>query len=181
MTREAGSPDIPTKKYKGIFDQQRLQEFLREKAQQKGTETLSFPTVILRDGEKATVEIIKEFPYPLGPEANAVIETENTGFTSYFEAAHLGGEDISLRSFTRISEFEDFSEITPDFSLPAFDRRNIETSDRLKSGETIVVGGFLYETIQTTEDSYFFGLLKEVYPRILPRTRPPHYCHPRRV
>ena len=160
ITREAGSPDIPTKRYKGICDHQQLQEFLRKKTQQKGTDSVTSPPVIVRDGEKATVEIIKEFVYPVGPEDDAAVETENTGFTSYYQADHLGGEDILLKSFTRITEFEGFSEVNPEFPLPVFNRRDIESSDRLKSGDTIVIGGTLDTKTQKIEEPIFFGLIK---------------------
>ncbi|MGJ8725203.1 MAG: hypothetical protein ACSHYB_11645 [Roseibacillus sp.] len=161
ITRIAGSADIPPKKYKGVCNDQQLQELIRRKSQQAGTDVVSFPSMIVSDGETALVENIREFLYPSGPEDGAEIETENTGFTSYFEAHHLGGENILLKSFTRITEFEGFSEVNPDFSLPVFTRRDIETSDRLKNGETIVIGGVLDSKTTKIEDAYFFGLFKK--------------------
>ena len=160
VTRPSDSTEIPAKKYEGIFSESKLQEYLRNMAQKKGVDILTTPSVVMRDGENATVEIIREFIYPTGPSAGAEMATENTGVTSHLLAEVLDGGEIQLKSFTRVSELEGFAPPTAKFELPVFRRRDVEFSGRVKSGETIVLGGLVDEITKTVRDSTFFGIIK---------------------
>lgn len=48
----------------GVFDGSAVQMIMRGLAQKKGTDLMTAPSVTARSGEKATIEIIREFIYP---------------------------------------------------------------------------------------------------------------------
>ena len=48
----------------GVFDDSAVQMIMRGLAQKKGTDLMTAPSVTARSGEKATIEIIREFIYP---------------------------------------------------------------------------------------------------------------------
>lgn len=160
VSRPAGSADIPSKRYERKLTDPQYQVFVRELSQKKGADLVTAPSVVTRDGQKATVEVVREFVYPVGPGDDAEKEIENVGVTSHFVTRHLGGSDISIKTFTRVCEFEGFSEVNPGFDLPVFKRRDVESSARLKSGETILVGGILSEDSQDVEDAGPLGIIK---------------------
>lgn len=160
ITRPAGATDIPAKRYERKLTDPQFQVLLRELSQKKGADLMTAPSVVTIDGQKAAVEVIREFVYPVGPGDDAKEEVENVGVSSHIDARHLGSRDISIKTFTRVSEFDGFSEAEPDFDLPVFKRRDVEASARLKSGETILVGGILDETSQEIEDTGPLGIIK---------------------
>ncbi|MGI9244622.1 MAG: hypothetical protein ACR2RV_27720, partial [Verrucomicrobiales bacterium] len=128
ITRPAESTDIPPKRYERKLSDPQLQAFIRELSQKKGADLLTAPSVVTRDGQSATVEIIREFTYPVAPGEGAETEIENVGVTSHYDARHTGGSGISIKTFTRVTEFEGFSEVEPGFDLPVFKRRDVEAS-----------------------------------------------------
>jgi len=160
ITREAGSTDIPSKRYERKLTDPQFQMFIREMSQKKGADLMSAPSVVTRDGQNATVETVQEFVYPVAPGDDAKTEIEKVGVASHFDARHIGGNDISIKTFTRVCEFKGFSEVEPGFGLPVFERRDVESSARLKSGETILVGGILKEVSQDVEESGPLGIIK---------------------
>jgi general secretion pathway protein D len=48
----------------GLFDQGQIQMIMRGLSQKKGTDVMTAPSVMARPGDKATIEIIREFIYP---------------------------------------------------------------------------------------------------------------------
>ncbi|MFT5107220.1 MAG: type II secretory pathway component GspD/PulD (secretin) [Pseudoalteromonas tetraodonis] len=160
VSRPAGSADIPPERYERKLTDPQYQMFLREISQKKGADLMTAPSVVTRDGKKAAVEVIREFIYPIEPGDDAKKEVENVGVTSLIVARHIGGSDISIKTFTRVSEFEGYSEVKPGFDLPVFKRRDVENSAHLKSGETILVGGILSESSQDIEEAGPLGIIR---------------------
>lgn len=161
ITRPTGSSDIPTKRYERKLSDPQLQAYIRDLSQKKGADLLTAPSVVTRDGQSAAVELIREFVYPVAPGEDAKNEIENVGVTSHFDAKLVAGSNISIKTFTRVCEFEGYSEVQPGFDLPVFKRRDIEASARLKNGETIVVGGILDDKSQEIEETGPLGIIKK--------------------
>jgi general secretion pathway protein D len=121
----------------GLFSDGQVQVIMRGLAQKKGTDLMTAPSVTARSGQKATIEVIREFIYPteyeppelpqgggnqgiLGgggggggniatPATPTAFETKNTGVTLEIEPT-IGENDfvIDLRFLPEIVEFEGF-------------------------------------------------------------------------
>lgn len=122
----------------GLFTDGQVQMIMRGLAQKKGTDLMTAPSVTAKSGQKATIEIIREFIYPteyeppqipqsvgstsgslLGggggttvpvtPATPTAFETRNTGVTLEIEPT-IGDNDfvIDLRFVPEIVEFEGF-------------------------------------------------------------------------
>ena len=50
--------------FTGLFNDSQVQMIMRGLAQKKGTDIMTAPSVLARSGEKATIEVIREFIYP---------------------------------------------------------------------------------------------------------------------
>ncbi|NNC88969.1 MAG: type II and III secretion system protein [Akkermansiaceae bacterium] len=134
----------------GLFSDGQFQMIMRGLAQKKGADIMTAPSVTARPGQKATIEIIREFIYPteyeppelpnqvgttggLGAGGNAGIfpvtpatptafETRNTGVTLEIEP-NVGANDyvIDLRFAPEIVEFEGFINYGSPITSPASD------------------------------------------------------------
>lgn len=124
--------------FTGLFTDGDVQMIMRGLAQKKGADIMTAPSVLARSGEKATIEVIREFIYPTeyeppelpnavgatgaGGEANqgaaifpvtpatpTAFETRNTGVTLEIEPT-IGENNytIDLRFAPEIVEFEGF-------------------------------------------------------------------------
>lgn len=117
----------------GIFGDAEVQMMMRGLSQKKGIDLMTAPSITARSGQKATIEVIREFIYPteydppelpqsggnaLGGGGGASIatpanptafETKNTGVTLEIEPT-IGENDfvIDLRFLPEIVEFEGF-------------------------------------------------------------------------
>ncbi len=121
----------------GLFSDGQVQVIMRGLAQKKGTDLMTAPSITARSGQKATIEVIREFIYPteyeppelpqgggggnnggVGGQAAALIatpatptafETKNLGVTLEIEPT-IGENDfvIDLRFLPEIVEFEGF-------------------------------------------------------------------------
>jgi len=110
----------------GVFSEYQFSVLLRGLSQKRGTDVMTAPSVMARSGEKATIEIIREFIYPtefeppevperagsspvVTPVTPTAFETRNTGVTLEIEPI-LGGNDyvIDLSFAPEIVEFEGF-------------------------------------------------------------------------
>jgi len=122
----------------GVFDESQVQMIMRGLSQKKGTDLMTAPSVTAKSGQKATIEIIREFIYPTeyeppelpnsvgsdvigGGTAGAVstfpvtpatptaFETRNTGVTLEIEPT-IAENDlvVDLRFVPEIVEFEGF-------------------------------------------------------------------------
>lgn len=161
VTRLADDAGIPDGRYQRILTDSEFQRFIREMSQTKGTDLMTAPSVVTRDGMHAAVEVIQEFAYPTTPGEGAKTEVEKVGVKSDFSARHLGGKNIALKTFTRVTEFDGYFKAAPEFELPVFKRRDLDASGKIRSGETILVGGILDEVSQDVEDTGPLGLIKK--------------------
>ena len=115
----------------GIFGDAEFKMMMRGLSQRKGADMMSAPSVTARSGQKATIEIIREFIYPteyeppepgeggdgengggstvVTPATPTAFETRNTGVTLEIEPT-IGENDfmIDLRFVPEIVEFEGF-------------------------------------------------------------------------
>jgi len=69
----------------GVFSDGAVQMIMRGLAQKKGTDLMTAPSVTARSGQKATIEIIREFIYPTSyspPEIPQSVGSQNNGFNS---------------------------------------------------------------------------------------------------
>ena len=61
-TQETPAPGIMS--FTGIFDQGSMQMIMRGLSQKKGTDVMTAPSVTAKSGEKAKIEVVREFIYP---------------------------------------------------------------------------------------------------------------------
>jgi len=162
ITRDRKPEDANIKVFRKRLTAREAEELLRDSRMKKGTDLLTAPSVIGRNGENVTVEVIREFIYPVSPGEKPELKTVNVGVSAHHRARTLAdGKTIRLDTFTEVCEFEGFHEVSPNFDLPVFSRRRAEASLRLLSGESVVIGGIIKEEDQEVEDSDFFGLIKK--------------------
>ena len=83
------------------------------------------------------------------------------GITSHIDAVYAGNKTIDLKTFTRVTEFDGFAPVSPEFKLPVFNRRDVVTSARLKNGETLVVGGIVDQQSQHFEETGPLGIIRK--------------------
>ena len=65
--------------FTGLFTDGQVQTILRGLAQKRGTDIMTAPSVLARSGEKATIEVIREFIYPTEYEPPELPNTVGTG------------------------------------------------------------------------------------------------------
>ena len=134
----------------GLFSQGQVQVILRGLAQKKGVDLMTAPSITARSGQKATIEVIREFIYPTEydppqlpqasnngggvfggggggvgiatPATPTAFETKNTGVTLEIEPT-IGENDfvIDLRFLPEIVEFEGFINYGSPIQSPSTD------------------------------------------------------------
>ena len=168
VTRTA-TEAAPSKPYTKKLTDPEFQIYIRGLSQKKGTDLMTAPSVVTRDGQLAKVEVIKEFVYPLTPGEKPKFGSENTGVASHFLArASKDGKKINLKSLTEVTEFKGFNEVSPGFDQPVFNRRRVESSTELADGQSYVQGGHISEDEQQIEDTTF-GIFKKSHTEKLTR------------
>jgi len=75
----------------GLFSDGQVQMIMRGLAQKKGTDLMTAPSVTARSGDKATIEIIREFIYPLEYEPPELPNSVGGGFNGGGGGGILGG------------------------------------------------------------------------------------------
>jgi general secretion pathway protein D len=79
----------------GLFSDVQMQVMMRGISQKKGTDLMTAPSVTARSGQKATIEIIREFIYPTEYEPpelpNSVGTTSSFGFGGGVTGGNTGG------------------------------------------------------------------------------------------
>lgn len=73
----------------GLFSDGQVQVIMRGLAQKKGTDLMTAPSVTARSGQKATIEVIREFIYPTEYEPPEL--PTSVGTTSSFGGGGIGG------------------------------------------------------------------------------------------
>jgi Flp pilus assembly secretin CpaC len=161
ITRPLGDPETPTAPYRKEMTDPEMQVFIRGLSHRKGADLMTAPSVVARDGQSAKFEVIREFTYPTAPGEGAKTATENIGVTGYNLARpSTDKRTVQLKSLTEVCEFVGFSEVTPDFEMPVFQRRRAGSTVDVKDGGWVVFGGNVDETSQDVVDSGPLGLVK---------------------
>ncbi|MBK1829395.1 type II and III secretion system protein [Verrucomicrobiaceae bacterium R5-34] len=137
--------------FTGLFTDGEVQMIMRGLAQKKGTDVMTAPSVLARSGEKATIEVIREFIYPteyeppelpnsvgvgtgdsdtgtsaaifpVTPATPTAFETRNTGVTLEIEPT-IGENNytIDLRFAPELVEFEGFINYGSPIQSPSTD------------------------------------------------------------
>ncbi|GEP44256.1 M56 family metallopeptidase [Brevifollis gellanilyticus] len=155
----------------GILSSEKMEELVRRLSQQRGVNLMSAPSVTTRSGQRATVEITREFIYPtefdppkqLGKD-QAVIPTTPTAFEMRpvgikMEVEPVITEDhvINLALVPEVTSFEGFMDYgkpieQPDavngvkitenkMQMPIFHTLKTASNVVLRSGQSVVFGG----------------------------------------
>jgi len=143
--------------FTGLFSDSQIKVMMRGLAQKKGIDLMTAPSITARSGEKATIEIIREFIYPteydppelpgssgttstnstvgyssariVTPANPTAFETRNTGVTLEIEPTLADNNFmIDLRFVPEIVEFEGFINYGSPISTPGQDAFGNETS-----------------------------------------------------
>jgi general secretion pathway protein D len=111
----------------GVFTNPQFQVVLRALDQQKGIDLLSAPRVTAKSGQRAVIQLVREFKYPTQFDPPQIPQTVGSGFTpvtpttpSAFDTRNLGvelevepnvgadGYTIDLNLSPRVTEFDGF-------------------------------------------------------------------------
>ena len=170
------------------------QEFVRWLNQQKGVDLLSAPRVTTQSDQQATIEIIREFIYPVKVSRTVAadgkprvtptsFDKKNTGVTLTVTPGVTPGQDlIDLKVSWQMVSFEGF--VTQDGDPvpagapqdewhPVFSTQIIDTWVSLRSGETLLIGNPRYDekalVVMKGEDSALPGARPKREERTLTR------------
>jgi len=131
---------------------------LRLIADQRGIDLLSAPRVTTKSGQRAVIEIIREFRYPTQWERDpaqklwipTAYETRNTGVTLEVEPSTGPAGQLVLKLIPQVVEFLGFRDIDSGKAYqasvagsrvqPVFSTRKIETTTSLPEDGTMIIG-----------------------------------------
>jgi|GEM_PF-426879 len=147
--------------WRGKLSKIDFEKLLQILAAEKSMNMLSAPRVTTKSGQRAVIEVIREFRYPtafeqgdgvrLSPKA---FETRNVGIALDIQPTVGEGDLIDLQAMPSLTGFRGFvgyaggktekSEPIPrdGFSQPIFDKMSYSLSATLRSEQTLVFGGF---------------------------------------
>lgn len=152
----------------GVIPETALQALLRKLSQQKGVELMSTPSVTTRSGQKAVMEMVREFIYPTEFDPPRHIDKDNTVIPTTptaFEMRPVGvriemvpelltNDEIHLTVMPEITSFEGFINygdpvtqkdgkvVTPNaVKQPVFHSLKMTSSFVLTRREAVVIGG----------------------------------------
>ncbi|MGC4015245.1 MAG: type II and III secretion system protein [Luteolibacter sp.] len=80
----------------GLFDNNQVQMIMRGLSQKKGTDLMTAPSVMARPGQKATIEIIREFIYPTEYEPPELPNSVGTSTVSNPLGGGLGSSNTGI-------------------------------------------------------------------------------------
>jgi len=145
----------------GRLRQTELQKLLESLSAEKSVKELSAPRVTSQSGQRAVIEIIREFRYPTEFElANGdlitpkAFETRNVGVTLEIEPVVSEGGLIDISARPMITSFHRFVQYArgqtqapgpiprDGFAQPIFDSSQCSTIATLRSGQAILLGGY---------------------------------------
>ncbi|MEQ1748854.1 MAG: M56 family metallopeptidase [Prosthecobacter sp.] len=168
--------------YLGVMDGDKMGELLRKLSQQKGVHIMSAPSVTTRSGQKATVEVVREFFYPteyeaakqLGkdqpiiPTTPTAFEMRPVGIRMELNPVVLVDGSIDLTMTPELTSFEGFVDYgkaiekpgaTPGAPItenriqqPIFHSLKTTTTVSLQSGQCVVFGGLSGSEVKLEEN-----------------------------
>ncbi len=145
---------MPSKPYQKELNKAQLASYLKSKAQQKGADIMTSPSVATPAGQLATVEIIKEFTYPISAN-HKKFKTENLGVIQHYRVAgnyHDQMKLITLNALARVKEIEGFENSKSSTPKPIFKERRFDKKVTLWGGNTAVFGGLMTDSQRQIED-----------------------------
>jgi bla regulator protein blaR1 len=120
---------------KAVLDDAQNQTFVRRISQQKRVDLMSTPSVTTRSGQKATIEVAREFALPPGQKP-----LEKKVGVMMDVLPTLSDENwLDLTVNPRVVEFEGFLKDKQGQQQPVFNERKADARLRLKSGQTAVL------------------------------------------
>lgn len=116
--------------------------------------TLAEPNLTAVSGETASFAAGGEFPIPVGQEDGVItIEFKPFGVILDFTPTVVDSQRISLRVRPEVSDITNVGAIEiDDFSIPALSVRRVETTVELASGQSLVIGGLLRQSMRDAVD-----------------------------
>jgi type II secretory pathway component GspD/PulD (secretin) len=148
-----GAKDIPTKRSQKHLNKTQLQTIMRSLAQRKGADIMTAPSVVILEGKIGTVEIIKEFVYPL-PGKETEFKTENLGVIETFRVHPTrSGNKITFNTLVQVKEHLGFESLKSGDLQPIFKERRFDEKVTLTSGNSILFRGLVSDQQQQIEDA----------------------------
>ncbi len=142
LTAKDGGP------LKAVLDDAQNQTFVRRISQQKRVDLMSTPSVTTRSGQKASIEVVREFALPPG---NKPLEKKVGVMMDVIPT--LNDENwLDLTVNPRVVEFEGFIKDNEGQQQPVFNVRKADARLRLKSGQTAVLDLGAKIDVQDVED-----------------------------
>ena len=162
LTYEAGSADVPAKRYQKRMTDPQFQVYIRGLSQRKGADLMTAPSVVAREGQLAKVEVGRQISYPEGSQNLEVLATEFIGVRNHLRARAVGGKRLKLDALGEVTELKGFHEVKgvgeAGVEEPVIETRRLGSTVTLADGETIAFGGLVSEVQQEVEDRVpFFG------------------------
>ncbi len=167
--------------YLGILNGDKMGELLRKLSQQSGVHLMSAPSVTTRSGQKATVEVVREFIYPsefdppkqlakdqpIIPTTPTAFEMRPVGIRMELNPVVQADGSIDLTMTPEVTSFEGFMDYgkaiedpgalpgTPitenKIQQPLFHSLKTTTTVSLQSGQCVVFGGLSGSEIKLEE------------------------------
>jgi len=122
----------------GLFTDGQVQMILRGLSQKRGADVMTAPSIVSRSGERATIEIIREFIYPTEYEPPELPNSVGTGGALNGVNGGISGGSVTITD-NRIE-------------MPVFSTRRVNTSLTIYDGHTVAVGGLMREDVQNVND-----------------------------
>jgi bla regulator protein blaR1 len=144
--------DLPSGKNKAgkleiVLDDPHYQLLLRRLSSRKGVDIMATPSVITRSGQKATIEVAREFT----PQDKKPLEKKVGVMLALLPTLTKVGQ-IKLTLNPRIVEFEGFKKDAKGKDEPIFNERKADASLTLKPGQTVLLDLGSRPDTQSVED-----------------------------
>lgn len=158
------SPEEPDSKWRNILSPTDVEKLMQATAATKSVELLAAPRVTSKSGQRAVIEIIREFRYPTEFEDTkrlptpTTFETRNVGVSLEVNGTVTAGNLIDITAIPSLIDFEQFvryhdgkiqarskpdpTDKSPWFLQPVFDAMRIPVNVTLRPDQTLLLGGF---------------------------------------
>ncbi len=144
----------------GLLRQEPFQVAVTALINQGAARILSEPSTTVLEGEKGSILIGGEFPFPAvqsvgvggGTASDAItIQFKEFGIRLEVEAQRVGEDDVVLRVLPEVSLLDFANAITiSGFSLPSLRTRRAESTVRIQNGQTLAIGGLITDDYSET-------------------------------
>ncbi|MBI4352712.1 MAG: secretin and TonB N-terminal domain-containing protein [Candidatus Omnitrophica bacterium] len=136
----------------GTLDFSKFQVLLELINQRKDAKVLSEPHVTTLNNQEAKILVGEVLSIPLFERNSTTGRMEITGYKdrdvgiSLLVTPHINDAgDIVVDVHPNLTNFLGFEDLTPEIKAPKFDTREASTQVRIKTGQTIVIGGLIRE------------------------------------